>query len=240
MMIRFLAAYLLWCALLAPAHATWSLVQHPINTGCGTANTCTLTLTQNTGSGNVLIVLIGTGGNVTISSITGGAGTFSHCAASAQSNGTNNVDAQYTASSTSGVGSIAVNISGTVAWDYVALEEYSSTTTFAFDNCAGTTYTGVTNPVGPTITISGSNDVLVNSNVISSSSTNVSAPFTNPAVFAAAANGDCIGGAINQSAGTGMTCTAASSNGVAQGVAFKETSAGATCPMTRSLMGVGC
>jgi hypothetical protein len=92
----------------------WTFIQDSIATFCTSGSSCNIT-TGNmlpTTAGSVWIVRIKTGNNLTISSVTGGGGTWTICPNCHIFNGTNqNLDAAYNLSGTGGTTSVTVNLS---------------------------------------------------------------------------------------------------------------------------------
>src|SRR5712692_5749867 len=100
---------------------TWTFLQDSITTGCTAgASSCTISLINGnmlpTTAGSVWAVIASTGNNVTISSVTGGGGTWTPCPASSchvfNSTLVRNVDAYYNLTGAGGTTSVTVNLSG--------------------------------------------------------------------------------------------------------------------------------
>lgn len=169
-------------ALLLPlsASATITLIQNP-GASCG-SSPCTITFTA-TGSNHLGILTVlnddGAGGRY-VSSISG-AGTWS-VPAGAQANGDSGaVSAAYCLSLTGGVTSITITFNVSAGYA-VQFWEYSSTDTFLLD-AVGTlvdnTGTATSWP-GVALTLSGSNDVIVQGEVnFNSRSFTISSPYGN-------------------------------------------------------------
>jgi hypothetical protein len=153
-----------------------SLVQYtlPTNTGAGSAGqvNCTpacpaLTAFSSTGSGNLLVLIEGDTGSShrNLSSITDNQSETWTVPTGAGSCGLNaGVSCAYVLSSTAGVTSITPTLAGTTggASAGFSLWEFHRTTGSWTLDCQGAkTQTGVTLPVSPTITCTGTNDVVI-------------------------------------------------------------------------------
>lgn len=210
----------------APADATWALVQHPNNL-CTGASTCAVTLTQNTGSGNLLVISVSGGASATrtISSISAG-GTFVHCSNCSANAAGNIVDQGWVLSSTGGVSSITVTLSGSATF-FAEIDEYSTSSGPAIADTSGSgTEATCTSCAGKALALGGSNDVIVQVISPNGSASNITAPYSNPNDASASSTA----GALNQSAGTAPTWTTTSGVAAVAAVAFKETpSAGVGC-----------
>lgn len=214
----------------APCWATWGLVQHPSNTSCS-GTSCSVTTTS-TGSGHAIVVVawMGTSSAITISTVTGG-GTFTHCSAChvADSSGLA-VDASFTCSSTSGTTSISIGLSSTVSSWAAEIIEYSYTSGCAIDT-QGTRdqSSNSANPAGVTLTLTGTNDVIVQFINGSNSASAISGSYTNPADFP---GGDGAGGAMNTTSGTAPTWTMTSGKAALGAIALEETGGASPAPGT--------
>jgi hypothetical protein len=147
---------------------TFALVQHPHNVSCsGSSATCAITLTQNTGSGNLGIISFDatTSTTVSISSISG-AGSWTHCTNCSQKDSSNDqVDASYIYSTTGGVGSISVTLTTAPGSSWGAsYTEYSFTGSggVTLDASNGNTNGGTTctTCTMPSLSLTGSRDVI--------------------------------------------------------------------------------
>jgi len=221
-----------------PAWASWTLVQHPNNAACS-GTSCSVTVSA-TGSGHLITVIVqpNTATNTTISSVSGG-GTYTHCTNCAASNGAGGaIDASYTLSSTSGATSISATLSqsGGASWT-MEVFEYSFTNGPISLDASGNRVqtTNVANPAGVALTLTGTNDVIVQGGWYTTPFTAISSPYSSPADFP---GGNGAAGAINTSSGTAPTWTATSGQGPFMAIAFKESTAAAkTCTIAR--MGAG-
>ena len=235
----------------APSWATWTMVQHPKNTACTTSNTtCAVTMTQSTGSGNVLIAVMGDNSSAdTISSITSAActGTWTLCTTlgchASDSTAAVAVDMAYCLNSASGQTSISITrTGGTTGWTS-AVFEYSFTAgnTVAIDTGSGIDDSTSTTPQnGPALTLSGSNDLIVQTFRCGTTKhvTAVSGTYTNPADFS---SNQGWAGSINTSSGTAPSWTlSGAARGAGAAIAVKEIAAAGTCNNHIALMGVGC
>jgi hypothetical protein len=229
-MKRLLAiSVLLWFT--CPAWAgTWALVNNAAASSCSSSlATCAVTVTS-TGTGN-LLVAVGFFGNTTDNFTAGsGGGTWAsgpitNCHGSDASIG-KGTDILYALSSTSGTTSITLTKSGSSGAWVVRIMEYSTTAGPAvFDTCGNRDQsTTVTNPVGPTLTLGGANDVIVQG-INGGAPTAISGSYTNPATFLV---NNAHAGWINTSSGTAPTWTQTSSRAVLSAIAFEETAAIAT------------
>jgi hypothetical protein len=216
---------------LHPLGATWALVHSASNASCSAGTTCTVTVTS-TGAGNLLVgtVLVGNTG-LTISSVSGG-GTWTHCGTCQMFNATaGGTDASYTLSSTSGATSIVFTLSASNsggAWVAAVLEYSYTAGPISFDAASTRNQsTASASQAGVALTLTGSNDVIVQTATEQSSASAISAPYTQPALFP---SGDGVAGAINTASGTAPTWTATSGQAGLMGIAFKESGGGGGSP----------
>lgn len=169
---------------------TWSMVQHSSNTACSsTSATCSVTVTS-TGSGHLLVITAVYGSSstdITISSTSGG-GTSTHCTnchATRDSSG-DEEDISYILSSTSGATSISVTMSSSAfSGNWIAtVEEYSwtgggsaalDTSNSVQDNTSCTTCNL------PSLTLTGTDDVVLYDLNSSQGTTAPGGIWTNPA-----------------------------------------------------------
>jgi hypothetical protein len=218
---------LLFAAL--PVEASWTLVQHPFNNACTSGtSTCTVTMTQNTGSNNLLVFMYGgfsSAGTPQLSSINAG-GTFVHCSnCSAKDTNNNAVDAGYVLQSTSGVGSITVtmtavgNSAGT--WVMTAYEYSTTLGPPVFDASGSGADTACTSCAGQALTLGGANDAIGTVVSPNASCSTVTSPYTNPNDTSTAN----AAGAINTASGSAPTFTCVSGTAAVAAMAFKETAA---------------
>jgi hypothetical protein len=224
-MRQILVIFILFCCC-PPSWATWTLVHNSANTACVTSSTtCNITTTA-TGTGNVIIIVMNIGDTTsTIQSVSGG-GTYSLCAASAchasDATVTKSLDIAYTLASTSGTTTITVTRNGgTIGWGCRALE-YSFTNGPVVLDVVGVRdqSTNSASPAGVALTLSGTNDVIVQA-LFGSTPTAISGSYTNPATFQSNTG---YGGWINTSDGTAPTWTQTAAHAVLTAIAIKETS----------------
>jgi hypothetical protein len=115
----------------------------------------------------------------------------------------------YILSSTSGTTTCTFNTTNAMnSGGVAAMAEYSTTTPgFVFDNAGGRDQNTTTNPAGITLTLSGSNDVIVQSITPNASCSAISGSYTNPALFP---GGWGFAGIVNTASGTAPTWTCSS------------------------------
>ncbi len=219
------------------AHATWTLVQHKVAL-CSSANvtTCSVSVTS-TGAGHVIVAMsLIFDGTTTMSTSPTNGGNYTHCTSCRATDGSRGTDAWYTLSSSSGATSIVANWSAATQGD-VEVWELSTTATAAFDTSGATTNT---TGAGVGLTLTGTDDAILQGIVTAGTVTGISAGYTNDD---ANPDGNGFAHAINTSSGAAPTWTGPSgvSNAVA-GIAFSDSGGGGgpTCPQTLALMGVGC
>ena len=117
---------------------------------CSLGSSCTFTVLPTTANSAVMVDVI-TGNNVTISSVTGGSGSWSSTGCHVTNTGHNNMDAYYGTGITAGTTSFTVNLSGSAtSFFYVGFHEalvpagytasFDKCVNFAVDNttCSGT------------------------------------------------------------------------------------------------------
>lgn len=230
-----LAAFLL---LARPASATFTLVQHPNKTTCGTATTCALTVTS-TGAGHLLIAVgLQFNANTTISSITNEA-TWVHCTScSATQAASGTTDAWYTLSATGGVTSITFNFAASTSAIIEMVELSFTAGPVALDQQGNRVQsTSTASAAGVSLSaFTGSNDAVVQFMTTSGSGgTAVSGGFT--ADFPA---GDGVGWLLNTASNTAPNWTQGSGADALGALAFKESAGAATCNNRIALMGAGC
>ena len=219
----------------ASAGVTWTVVQHP---SCTTATTsgssgnrsCTVTNTQNTTAGNLLILLssaFGNFGQPTQVSASGD-GTWTHCPNSSAAENYSSTnwmasDCYYILSATGGAAS------ETFTWNYsggnhqaIDVEVHRSTGTAVYDTGNTATNASCSSCVAPTLTLSGSSDYIVQWIAFASTVRSISGPYSNPLDLENANVEGGFAGALNQSSGAGPTWTTTPADGAAMsGVAFR-------------------
>jgi hypothetical protein len=241
------AALLLLAIVLSPsrAHATWGFVQHKENAPCSSSSsTCAVTVTS-TGSGHVGVILGIAGSNsttATISSVSGG-GTWTVPPSSGCSLGNSApggmVSCAYTLSTAASATSITVTWGTSSPGSYVSVDfyEFSFTASSVALDKVGTqaVTTAAANLPGVTLTLTGTNDVIVQAGQFSASATACASPYNTNSAFP---NGNAACYAINQSSGTAVTYTNTSSSAVFNAIAIKEVSA-TSCKPSLALLGAG-
>ena len=203
---------------------TWTLIQGvlascPVSSGTGT-KTCAVTVASTT-PGNLLIFLdafeIGnTGANTYSSSAPTGEGTWTHCTGCENyyhGAGTNwfATEAWYILSATGGSTSLTFNLvnasSCCVGYqDAVVIEVHRSTGTAVVDTqaiIAGVLSSTACN--GPTLTLTGTNDYIVQWAAMGETPSALASPFTAPSLLDASNVEGVFGGAINQTSGAAVT-----------------------------------
>jgi hypothetical protein len=212
-----------------PANATITLVQHPNNRSCASATTCTVTLTQATGSGNLLIIsgsFYSPSSTTHITGISAGGSYVEGTNCPAYYSGVaGGVSCGYVLSSTGGVSSITVtytNGNATTGYTALFIWEYHTTLSSWNYSVSGTNTDANASPapgVGLTLT-GGTNYVIAQVIVSNQAVTAISGSYTNPAdinsVQAAA-------GAMGVSSGTAPNWTVSSNAYAAvSAIAFYE------------------
>jgi hypothetical protein len=204
--------------------SAWTLVSSTTsNTSCiYTTNNCDVVATI--GAGHLLVFYSYTNSAVSYSSATGD--SFTHCPASAASSGSGSysVDCAYVLSAAGGT-----NVAYTFTWSgntsgiVVILLEYSySGGSITYDTGNGATVG--TNSSGPPLTLSGTDDVIVQVNAAPCTPTGISgAAYTNPSFLGDAAHLGAIAGATNQTSYSAPAWTSACSyfSTAVSAVAFK-------------------
>jgi hypothetical protein len=164
-LVRWLACIVLLLSL--RASATWTLVQAWKSTTCGTTtSTCTQTLTAAATAGNLLVVIGTLNLNDPIATVVdSGSSTYvmpSGCAV-LEPTAPLYIMCAYTLNVVGGVTTVTITRSTTTssAW-YLRTAEYHSTATESFDVAGATVAsTATTAPVGPALTLTGTNDLVI-------------------------------------------------------------------------------
>lgn len=203
--------------------ATAALNGSPSTANCSGATTCSVTLSQSIPSGHFLIIAAATDlPATTMSSISVG-GTLVACSACVFNSGAGlqNSNGGWVLSTTSTAGPVVVTFSQ-VSHQFVSIYDYSctgGTVSHDADNTANNTTD--TSPItGPTITLAGTNDVIVNwTDGNGVDPTAVSAPFAN----FVSVGGVGFANHINTNSGTGASFPAVGNTGgkTAAGIAMK-------------------
>jgi len=148
------------------------------------------------------------------------------------------VDASYTLNSASGATSITLTLSAAVSTTWAAcIREYSSTASGVAIDTSGNRdqSTAAANPAGVGLTLTGSNDLIVQFVACAGSCSGISAGYSNGDF----PNNNGVADALNTSSGTAPTWTATSGRAALGALAFKETAA-VSCSQSIALIGVGC
>lgn len=187
---------------------TWTIPHDTVNTGCTLpTSSCSITIPSTT-AGNAGILFMLASSNITISSITGATftacrtvgGNINTCAAFQSGSGAN--DASYILSLPGGVTSLTVNLSGTesafLSIEFV--EIHRSTGTATLDASGAVTNTTCTLCSGVALTLSGTNEINVQTFAIDH---NFGSPIINAPFTAGSAAGTSMGYVLN--ALNGMT-----------------------------------
>jgi hypothetical protein len=192
------------------------------SSGCSGSATCSVTLSQSIPSGHFLIIAAATDlASTTMSSISVG-GTLVPCTNCVfnSGHGLNNTNGGWVLSTTSTAGPVVVTFSQ-VATEFVSIYDYSctgGTVSHDADNTADNATD--TSPItGPNITLTGTNDVIVNWADGGVDPTAVSAPFADFVSVSGVGFADH----LNTNSGTGANFTAAGNSGgkTAAGIAMK-------------------
>jgi hypothetical protein len=213
-----------------------SLVQKQVLSNSGNQIVCNPTcpaMTINaTGAGDLLFisaVATGTGGGAqtNISSITCspscGAWVLPGAACQLYSANTGGVDCGYVLSSAAGATSITVTMSGNTPYGTVYFREYHTTATagFSLDKISTSLSSSCTFCVTPTLTLTGTNDVLIASGAPGGGFTGISTPYGD--VQTESYTLTAMGDVLNTSSGTGATITQnANDPAVLYTIAFKD------------------
>lgn len=205
-----------------PSWATWTSVQIKGAASCGSITVTAL------GAGNLVISRTGSSASGASQTIpTGGcAGTWTHQASClVNSGGVNASNDIYYCLNASG-GTTAITTAMTGSCDSSQILEYSTTSgPPIFDNCnTATNASSLTSVTAPSITISGTNDVLVQTAECGSTISSISGgpSWTSPVPLVE--NGNAATGAINTTNTTQPTWTQTAGTDQMTAIAFKETS----------------
>ena len=214
-------------------HHTFTVTQFAVNTACtATSQTCDVTVSS-TGSGHVLaagtVLNINDGG---ITAVSGG-GTWALCPASGcyqTDNNARTTDLAYCLSSTSGATTITVTRTTTTSatWQ-AAVWELSFTGSSASLDTFGKRQqsTATTSPAGVTLTLTGSNDAIIQ--IIRTGGTTPSA-ISAPYNLHAGSGGAGWAESINTVSGTAPTWTTGSGRAALSAIAFAEITSSTTVP----------
>ena len=169
-----------------PAVGTWSIIQHKMfstsgSTGSGSCASGTATCTVNVtaiGAGH-LLVCFAHGVSVSgVTSCSGDGDTWSECCTT--TNGTLTIDLWWVISSTGGGTSISCNFASTSTYKECGLREYALSAGSPVSSSGGTFLQfGCTNCNGEALTLSGVNNLIVQSIFPTTSTTAVNPPYGN-------------------------------------------------------------
>lgn len=217
------------------AHATWSLIQHPNNTGC--AGTSCVVTTTSTGASHLIVVvkLTGTTGT-TITGVTSSGGTamtWVHCPSCAASVTGATADVYYTLASTSGNTSFTITTSASGSGIGEVIEYATTSGPPIYDTSAVRNQSVAAAPTSVALTLTGTNDVIVQATYWGGTVTGAPAPYSSPADFP---GGDIIVGALNTASGSSVAFTPTTTDvGAFAGIAFKETVTTVTHHLSRPI-----
>jgi len=239
---RWLTLLLLVILASTPGWSTLTLVQSAF--GNTTTTTCTISISA-VGGGHLLVVWDGLFSAVgTSNSVSDGTNTYTHCSNCRASDGTGTIsgDMWYVLSSTltGGATTVTVTHSGNLS-GFCYYAEYAFTAASVSVDASGSAddATGSATQLGVAMTLTGTNDVVVQGIVSGSGAPTINsiaaggtASFTNPFIHPAP-DRSAIAGAINTTDGSAPTWTmSASARAVVGAMAFKE-AGGASPPVGR-------
>jgi len=201
-----------------------------------------------TGAGHVLIAMAGYGSlsSITVSGVTAGACSASwvHCPSCHGNDASSGkqVDGWYCLNSASGITNITFTLSATQSggpsWNAYVFE-LSSTTTFVIDSTNSVDdSTTCTVCAGVTLTLTGSNDAIMQ---VYGAGSSAPSSISSPYVFQNAGSGTSSNASlINSGSGTAPNWTSSvTGKGAGGAIAIKENAA-VTCHNALSLLGAGC
>jgi len=219
-----------------PAHATWTLVQFKQSAACTTTSqTCSFTGITSTGANHVIVVFMGVAVNAeVITAISDGVGgTYVYPATSScnisDSGAPGSVSCAYTVASSSGITSMTVTRTSTTtgAWNMKLMEFSSDQASPTFDNLTTSIQTPAsTAPTNPSITITGTNDVVAEF-LRGGAGSAVAAPYTGFLTQNLTSGAY----ALNQASAPSCVWTTASGKAQMVGIAFKEPAAANVQPI---------
>ena len=213
--------------------ATWTFEHAKVFTCTASVSPCTGTLTTGVAGGNNDVAVIWTytvnATTVTISSATLGSASATlvpSSGCSAADNAPHNTDCAYFINPTASATALSVSVSPTPsATYYVAYAEYTTSASNAFYDTAGSAFndTSGLSQVGPTLTLGGTNDVILQGMRAGSAPTAYSGGY---AAVSGIANGNtyAVATLANTSSGTALTWTTASAKSAMNAIAFRDTS----------------
>jgi hypothetical protein len=215
---------------------TWTLIQSPHNFSCtANTNTCAVTVASTTAGNLGLLVSSGFtgggGGSPTYSSITGD--TFTHCPsqyANETSGNSETTDCGYVLSLAGGATSLTFNWSGSMNQiDMQFFEFHRSTGTASVDTCGGggatactTTSASCSTCAGPTPTVTGSADVVIQWIAQDTGCTAIASPYSNsPGPYFNNAVASGYAWSLSQTSGNASSWTCTADFAAMAAIAFK-------------------
>lgn len=215
------------------AWGTFSAGQHALKS-CTNITTCAITITSGT-AGRLGVVYIqgNNANNLTLNSVSGNINSttgWTLCASCHFRDGTNWVEMAYTLSTQSGDTTITITMSGAVGTNvtagYVDFGFTSGPVSLDTQGVGDESGVACTSCAGITLTLTGTNDVIIQQAVAANNITAVSAGWTIVDGCNFANSGGCVADSLNTNSGTGPTWTQQASGIVDVGaIAFKETAA---------------
>lgn len=225
------AAILFFLSLMpGSAWATFTNGQDVINGSCSSSSTtCAITVTSTTaGDAGVVEINYGHTAQVNVTGVTGGTwvvgtGCATSCS-SFDSTASGGISGGYTLSLTGGSTTITVTVSvaPSFGWSAEFREASFNNGPLLVDKTGNKAITTNTvNPTGVALTLTGSNDFIVQGVVYTTTCTAISGSYTNLSGLVSAV-------LVNSTSGTAPTWTCPSGNGALNAIALKETGSGAT------------
>lgn len=242
----FMLLYLWWYMLTAPFQAvripgpggavaggggSFTLIQsvadravHANNLICS-GSSCTLTVSS-TGSGHGAVIQAAEAGGAHISSVSGGGTWTAPVGCQVNSGPVGGLSAAYNTSLSSGITSISITFSGTIADLDVVFREVSwSGSSISYDTCGTVSGGPSTSANGPTLTLSGSSDAIGQFMASSGDSpTSVASPYNTTYIATNSVSAPLVHGAgaiAFTSSGTGPLWSLASNYYLANAIALK-------------------
>lgn len=218
------------CLLSSPCWATWTFVQTATTATCtSTSNTCAVSGLATLGAGHVVIVIMDITLSATISSVSDGAGsTWNLCPTSECHNGTlsaKQIDMAYTINELGATATITVTRSNSTSATWrVRAYEFAPTGSVSYDKGGNSASSSATTaPPGVALTLSGSNDVIVQA-IFGGTVTAIDGAYNGNGTFS---TNFAWAYALNTTTGTAPTWTQASTTAAVAAIAIKETTAAA-------------
>lgn len=219
-------------------HGTWTCVQHTFKPTC--ASPCTIAFAS-TGTGHAGIITASLFGSaVTISSISTEAGTWTDPGCSINDATAGELDSWYNTSLTNGITGVTVTMSGAGSPD-ITFEELANSGTISYDTCATRDQsTGATSIAGATLTLTGTDDWVVQAANFQGSFTQQNIDSTYREFVGSNGNPDAWKATAS---GTAPTWTTTSGRATLIGIALQAVASGGggtACVGYKAMMGVGC